>query len=323
MLSCFLGTHCYWNWQEAAELSDHNFHFHFHLRHLADALLQSNIQKCFESLSTLHSHPGRDSERWKMTNTTLRMKIVLIFSFCLIIAGSDAVTTITGYRGRSFQIKCPYDPGYETYKKYICRGKCTAWEHVWVKSGSPAKDTRFSLYDDTTAKIFTITITDLRAQDEGTYWCGIERAWPTTDIYTKLRLLVKLDDPANSTVSQSTTYSASTNITSPSVHAETPPATDVTGLSTYLLISAGAVVFAVGVIIVMFYCMHCKIIFPGPVTETQSSKETNHDYVNDHNVLALQAREKHNLPESVYQSLDPTTNQSDSLYQTLNSTNNQ
>ncbi|KAI5085478.1 CMRF35-like molecule 3, partial [Silurus meridionalis] len=107
-------------------------------------------------------------------------------------AGSDAVTTITGYRGRSFQIKCPYDPGYETYKKYICRGKCTAWEHVWVKSGSPAKDTRFSLYDDTTAKIFTITITDLRAQDEGTYWCGIERAWPTTDIYTKLRLLVKL-----------------------------------------------------------------------------------------------------------------------------------
>ncbi|KAF7689236.1 hypothetical protein HF521_012589, partial [Silurus meridionalis] len=100
-------------------------------------------------------------------------------------AGSDAVTTITGYRGRSFQIKCPYDPGYETYKKYICRGKCTAWEHVWVKSGSPAKDTRFSLYDDTTAKIFTITITDLRAQDEGTYWCGIERAWPTTDIYTK------------------------------------------------------------------------------------------------------------------------------------------
>ncbi|KAI5616336.1 CMRF35-like molecule 3, partial [Silurus asotus] len=76
--------------------------------------------------------------------------------------------------GRSFQIKCPYDPGYEAYKKYICRGKCNAWEHVWVESGSPAKDTRFSLYDDTTAKIFTITITDLRAQDEGTYWCGIE-----------------------------------------------------------------------------------------------------------------------------------------------------
>ncbi|XP_046694036.1 CMRF35-like molecule 8 isoform X1 [Silurus meridionalis] len=343
MLSCFLGTHCYWNWQEAAELSDHNFHFHFHLRHLADALLQSNIQKCFESLSTLHSHPGRDSERWKMTNTTLRMKIVLIFSFCLIIAGSDAVTTITGYRGRSFQIKCPYDPGYETYKKYICRGKCTAWEHVWVKSGSPAKDTRFSLYDDTTAKIFTITITDLRAQDEGTYWCGIERAWPTTDIYTKLRLLVKLDDPANSTVSQSTTYSASTNITSPSVHAETPPATDhlanstvsqsthttysastnitspsvhsetppatnVPGSATYLLISTGAVVFIAGVIIAIY----CKRKCQGPVT---SSKETSDVYENEQHFNSLQARVNIKLPESVCKTPDPTTSQSESIYQ--------
>ncbi|KAI5623655.1 CMRF35-like molecule 3, partial [Silurus asotus] len=76
--------------------------------------------------------------------------------------------------GRSVQIKCDYKPGYEEYKKYLCRGECTDWIHVLVNSTSPAENTRFSLYDDTTAKIFTITINDLRAEDEGTYWCGIE-----------------------------------------------------------------------------------------------------------------------------------------------------
>ncbi|XP_046694042.1 CMRF35-like molecule 5 isoform X5 [Silurus meridionalis] len=245
------------------------------------------------------------------------MKIIL--TFCLIIAGSDALTTVTGYKGRSVKIKCRYEPGYEHFEKHLIRG--TMWhpyKDIPVHSGSPAKDTRFSLYDNRATKVFTVTITDLRAEDANTYWCGIEQ--PGLYQFKEIQLVI-MDVPPSSTVSQSTrtTYSASTH---PSVHPETPPATDVTGLSTYLLISAGAVVFAVGVIIVMFYCMHCKIIFPGPVTETQSSKETNEDYVNDHNVLALQAREIHNLPESVYQSLDPTTNQSDSLYQTLNSTNN-
>ncbi|KAI5085473.1 CMRF35-like molecule 3, partial [Silurus meridionalis] len=99
-------------------------------------------------------------------------------------AGSDAVTTVTGHRGRSVQIECHYESGYEEYKKYLCRGEC---KNVLVKSESPAEDTRFSLYDNTTAKIFTVTITDLRAEDNDTYWCGIERTG--RDIYTELQLL--------------------------------------------------------------------------------------------------------------------------------------
>ncbi|KAM9454152.1 uncharacterized protein Hap1MRO34_020070 [Clarias gariepinus] len=119
------------------------------------------------------------------------MEMVLIFTFCLILAGTDAVTTVTGYRGRSVQIKCPYTSGYENYNKYLCRGKCPSVGNrdIPVQSGSPAKDSRFSLYDDTTAKVFTVTITDLRPEDEGTYWCGIERAGK--DIYTEILLLVK------------------------------------------------------------------------------------------------------------------------------------
>ncbi|XP_046693909.1 polymeric immunoglobulin receptor-like isoform X2 [Silurus meridionalis] len=155
------------------------------------------------------------------------MKILLIFKFCLIIAGSDAVTTVTGYRGRSVQIKCHYESGYEENNKYLCRGECPGWpsiKDIPVQSGSPAEDTRFSLYDDTTAKIFTVTITDLRAEDANTYWCVVQQKGP--NIYTELQLLV-VDDSSSSSVSTSTntTYSASSHIMSPSVHTETPPAT--------------------------------------------------------------------------------------------------
>ncbi|XP_060755248.1 CMRF35-like molecule 3 [Neoarius graeffei] len=244
------------------------------------------------------------------------MKILLIFTFCLMIADdTDAVTTITGYRGRSVQIQCPYEPGYEENKKYLCRGECSyLWsKDIPVESGSPAKDPRFSLYDDTTAKIFTVTITDLRPEDEDTYWCAIERTI-VLDIYTESRLLVKTADPAISTVSQST-HTTSTHAMSPSVHAVFPHST---GIAKYIMISTGAVLFAVGVIIAIY----CKRKHQGSETVTQSPRETNEDHENDQNVLPLQARENAK-PESVYQRLDPTTRQSDSVYQDLTFTHKQ
>ncbi|XP_017313224.3 CMRF35-like molecule 3 isoform X2 [Ictalurus punctatus] len=223
------------------------------------------------------------------------MKILLIFSFCLIISGSDAVTTVTGYRGRSVQIKCPYGSGYEEYKKYLCR-----------------------------AKVFTVTITDLRTEDGNTYWCVIERTG--YDIYTELLLLVKTEDPAISTVSPST-HSASTHIVTPSLQAEITHSTanllnDVThqtitssshGIPKYIMISTGAVLLAVGVIIAIY----CKIHRQGSETETRSSTEANGDSENVQNLPPLQAKQQADLPESVYQSLDLTTNQSDSVYQSL------
>ncbi|KAI5089699.1 CMRF35-like molecule 3 [Silurus meridionalis] len=236
-----------------------------------------------QTTPSLNDVPGSATYILISTGVVLFSAGVIIFCRRKCQAGSDAVTTVTGYRGRSVQIECRYEPGYEEYKKYLCRGACNAWKHVLVDSKSPAEDTRFSLYDDTTAKIFTITITGLRAEDEDTYWCGIERTG--RDIYTELQLLVKLDVPASSTVSQSThtTYSATTHFTSPSVHPETPPATttslitaehhttapspdDVPGVVTYIMISTGAVVFIVVVIIAIYSKRKCQ----GPVT---SSKE--------------------------------------------------
>ncbi|XP_046693386.1 CMRF35-like molecule 5 [Silurus meridionalis] len=248
------------------------------------------------------------------------MKILFIFTLCLNIAGSDDVTTVTGYRGRSVQIKCHYDSGYEDYNKYLCRGECPHWpgtKDIPVQSGPPVKDTRFSLYDDTTTKIFTVTITDLRAEDANTYWCVIERAG--LNIYTKLQLLVKMDDPPSSTVSQSThnTYSATTHITSPSVHPETPPATDVPGSATYILISTGVVLFSAGVII--FCRRKCQGNKKGSDAAAQFN-ETSRVY---ENLLLRQAGKKAHVPKTACKSPDPAIDQSESIYQNSSFINKQ
>ncbi|XP_047659548.1 CMRF35-like molecule 1 isoform X2 [Tachysurus fulvidraco] len=145
------------------------------------------------------------------------MKILLIFTFFLIPAGTDAVTTVTGYRGRSVQIKCPYKSGYEDYNKYLCRGKCpySGSTDIPVESGSPAKDPRFSLYDDKTARVFTVNITDLIPEDGNTYWCAIERK--LSDIYTKIVLQVKTVDPTISSVSHTTHFTPTHGDTTHSV----------------------------------------------------------------------------------------------------------
>ncbi|XP_053333571.1 CMRF35-like molecule 7 [Clarias gariepinus] len=194
------------------------------------------------------------------------MEMVLIFTFCLILAGTDAVPTVTGYRGRSVQIKCPYTSGYEKKTKYLCRGRCSVVriKDIPVDSKSPAKDSRFSLYDDTTAKVFTVTITDLRPEDENTYWCGIQGI--VYDSYTEILLLVKTDDPFISTVSH-TTHSTST-------HSDTYTHTHThTHTHTLLVITAVSVVLVLLLVALLFTTVlqRKKIKGSSPVQPAQRS----------------------------------------------------
>ncbi|RXN03113.1 CMRF35-like molecule 4 [Labeo rohita] len=81
------------------------------------------------------------------------------------------VAQIYGHRGERLAIRCPYKSGYETNSKYLCKGECNFGnKNIMVESGSPAKDMRFSLTDNKTSRVFTVTITDLRTEDEGQYW---------------------------------------------------------------------------------------------------------------------------------------------------------
>ncbi len=73
----------------------------------------------------------------------------------------------------------------------FCKGKCNFRNrNIMVKSGSPAEDERFSLTDNKRTRVFTVSITDLRSEDEGQYWCAVERTL-TTDVYSEILLIIK------------------------------------------------------------------------------------------------------------------------------------
>ncbi|XP_073698628.1 LOW QUALITY PROTEIN: polymeric immunoglobulin receptor-like [Garra rufa] len=104
---------------------------------------------------------------------------LLIFNLLLLMSvvacEMKEILTFTAHERGKVEIRCPYESKYEEHNKYLCRGKCPRlFKEKVVESGSAAQDERFSLTDDKTAHIFTVTITDLRTEDQGKYWCGIE-----------------------------------------------------------------------------------------------------------------------------------------------------
>ncbi|XP_076842023.1 uncharacterized protein LOC143486090 isoform X2 [Brachyhypopomus gauderio] len=140
--------------------------------------------------------------------------LLLLFS-SLFPDVTGAVSMVTGYAGYSVQIRCPYESGYETNMKYLCRGKCSTLTIKDIPINSKyTKDERFSLEDNKTARVFTVTITDLRSEDGGTYWCGIQQA--VRDHYTEILLVVTAD--AASSINSRSTCSPPTRSVSTSLH---------------------------------------------------------------------------------------------------------
>ncbi|KAK6300999.1 hypothetical protein J4Q44_G00290970 [Coregonus suidteri] len=71
----------------------------------------------------------------------------------------------------------------------------TGLKNSWQHSG------RFSLYDNTGRNYFKVIIRQLTKQDEGTYWCGVDKP-NAPDSYTKVELDVKKDDCCEKSVTE-------------------------------------------------------------------------------------------------------------------------
>ncbi|KAF4118172.1 adhesion G protein-coupled receptor E3-like [Onychostoma macrolepis] len=116
------------------------------------------------------------------------MKIIWTFTL-LMIPGVLSSISVRGYSGERVNITCRYDRQYTAHAKYFCRGQwsvCTDLiktntKNKWVDSG------RFSLYDDTRAAAFTVTIRDLSKLDSGTYYCAVD-IHISGDSYTEVNL---------------------------------------------------------------------------------------------------------------------------------------
>ncbi|XP_025764042.1 polymeric immunoglobulin receptor isoform X2 [Oreochromis niloticus] len=116
---------------------------------------------------------------WSFQNLLLTICVALR---CVISA--VGMIHVTGYVGRDANVSCSYDQNYVSHEKYLCKNDCGNSDVLITTS--QASKTKYSIYDDTSARIFTTSIFDLQYTDAGKYWCGVMRTGK--DIYTEVKL---------------------------------------------------------------------------------------------------------------------------------------
>ncbi|XP_056311149.1 polymeric immunoglobulin receptor [Danio aesculapii] len=141
------------------------------------------------------------------------MKIIWTFTLLMIPDVLSSIS-VTGYSGGGVTITFKYNKAYETDEKYLCKGEGSECKvqirmeakHQWVQSG------RFSLYDNTTAGVFTVTIRDLTEQDSGIYYCGTEVYGPDPKTKVNLKVITEFRNQVNTNSGKVRGYSGG-NIT--------------------------------------------------------------------------------------------------------------
>ncbi|XP_039082506.1 CMRF35-like molecule 5 [Hyaena hyaena] len=117
--------------------------------------------------------------------------------FLLIVQGHFSTCverTVRGIEGGTLITSCEYGTGWESYRKWWCRGKNWNSCKILVKTtGSEklVKKGRASIQENRSRRTFTVTLEDLRRDDTDIYWCGIERTG--NDLGYKFSVVV---DPA-------------------------------------------------------------------------------------------------------------------------------
>uniref|UniRef100_A0A8C4RS00 Ig-like domain-containing protein n=1 Tax=Erpetoichthys calabaricus TaxID=27687 RepID=A0A8C4RS00_ERPCA len=77
---------------------------------------------------------------------------------------------VIGSLNQSVTVVCCYGQAYKSYVKYWCKGNFSLC-HVLVNTTG---HDRISITDDQTQRAFTVTMTGLREDDKGQYYCAIE-----------------------------------------------------------------------------------------------------------------------------------------------------
>ncbi|XP_014391568.1 PREDICTED: CMRF35-like molecule 8 [Myotis brandtii] len=103
---------------------------------------------------------------------------------------------VTGTVGGSLSVQCRYEEEFKKNNKYWCtysylpplRTKIveTTESEREVRSG------RVSIRDDPANLTFTVTLERLTEDDEGTYWCGINRPWTKELIDLTFKVMVSV-----------------------------------------------------------------------------------------------------------------------------------
>nr|CAR82065.1 TPA: putative NILT1 leukocyte receptor precursor [Danio rerio] len=212
-----------------------------------------------------------------------------LYDHIWVSAVVGAPRSVSGHRGEKLDIRCSYESGYESNSKYFCKGKCNyGTRNIIVESGSPAKDERFFMNDNKESRVFTITITDLRTDDAGQYWCGVRRS--LTDVYSKVLLNVKQNQENTEGSSVSSFSNTPSYFSSTEVNLQSSSSTDQHN-STASHTDLGSVVGGLGsVLLVLLLCSGTFLILKKrkrkcetalPLQNVQQNTENGCVYEND------------------------------------------
>lgn len=97
--------------------------------------------------------------------------------------------TMKGIVGHPLTMQCPYPSQHQKNMKFLCKGEnrdsCT---QIVNSQRSGQTKSRFVL-ENASSSSFSVRITELKAGDAGTYWCGSDSEWSPGN-YRKIVLSV-------------------------------------------------------------------------------------------------------------------------------------
>ncbi|XP_072513072.1 polymeric immunoglobulin receptor-like [Salminus brasiliensis] len=104
-------------------------------------------------------------------------------------------STVIGTEGDVVEVRCPYASNYQQHSKYFCKEKedecLTEQTGLHSQTQLQKKVKRFSLSDNTTAGVFTVTISGLTSEDSGKYWCAVWTGVLTNYLSMELKVVMK------------------------------------------------------------------------------------------------------------------------------------
>uniref|UniRef100_A0A8C6M6W9 Ig-like domain-containing protein n=1 Tax=Nothobranchius furzeri TaxID=105023 RepID=A0A8C6M6W9_NOTFU len=120
---------------------------------------------------------------WRFQNL-----LILLCTAFSRLPQTASVIQVFGYEGRDVKISCSYSWWFTSTEKYFCKEDC-GYKDVLITAKQQRKN-RYSISDDENKRIFTVTISDLKLDDTGTYWCGVSKEGP--DSYTEVNCCDKV-----------------------------------------------------------------------------------------------------------------------------------
>ncbi|XP_031720479.1 polymeric immunoglobulin receptor-like [Anarrhichthys ocellatus] len=220
---------------------------------------------------------------------------------------------LSGIVGRPVTMQCPYPPKHSDNRKFLCKGdyrnNCT--EIVTSQS-------RFTLQDDVSSSSFLVIVTELKAEDAGTYWCGSDSQWSVGN-YTKIQLSAVFPQQTSTEISTITVVeqvgSQSTLI----------PGKQIKAISHFVVFIVPAVLLTLALALAIVYKYKCNKVQGaganvnrGKAAETEEGIAVSDIYENQDVVCSKQDSSK---PKSACQHDDDASEtQQECVYQNYTST---